>query len=92
MLKKFIVLSSMVLSLCAVSTYVDGAESQQAIQKSNANIQEKIDIMEEDESGDTDPLAIPFDESNVEDEIQIDQDEGVKYTPPPAPVKAPVTK
>lgn len=43
---------------------------------SNVHEQEdEYDIMERDEIDDTDVLAIPFDESEVEDEEQIDLDE-----------------
>jgi hypothetical protein len=41
----------------------------------NSSVQEKFDLMERDENSDTDALAIPFDDSEVEDEEQIDLDE-----------------
>lgn len=42
---------------------------------SNASTQEKFNLMERDEKNGTDALAIPFDESEIEDEQQINMDE-----------------
>lgn len=46
---------------------------------SKQSVDEKFDVIEEDETDDTDPLAIPFDESEVEDEEQIDRMEGKPF-------------
>ena len=68
----FVVLS---LALCSL----EGAQNQpnpasrSKIEQENARTQEKFEIMERDEADDTDALAIPFDDSEIEDEEEIDQ-------------------
>lgn len=48
---------------------------------SNGNVIKKDEVMEEDQIDSTDTLAIPFDDSAVEDEQILDHAEGVKYEP-----------
>lgn len=47
----------------------------------NGNYLKKDEVMEEDQIDGTDVLAIPFDDSAVEDEQMLDRADGVKYEP-----------
>lgn len=80
-MKKISVLLSVALltlsfSLQAASSDQSNATKQQVATNKEGSTQEKFDIMERDENEDTDTLAIPFDESEVEDEEELDQLEG----------------
>lgn len=55
-----------------------GAADQVKTQHSNGLTQEKFDIMERDENEDSDTLAIPLDDSEVEDEEEL-QNMGEKF-------------
>ena len=60
-------------SLSAVSNQT---QPNNSTQKDNSIVQQKFDIMERDENEDTDTLAIPFDDSEVEDEQEVNEIEG----------------
>lgn len=77
MLKKMTIRLSSILSFLAIASVLEGAEAVQT--KSNPaainQTQEKYSIMKRDQVEPTDSLAIPFDESEIEDEEQIDLDD-----------------
>jgi hypothetical protein len=64
------------LNLCVLSCFGEGVSSTQTATKNDSSpTQEKYDIMRRNEIDDTDVLAIPFDDSEVEDEEEINQAE-----------------
>ena len=68
-----LVLLAFAFSLEAASERSNG---QNAGNKRDGSTQEKFDIMERNQNEDTDTLAIPLDDSEVEDEEEIDYAEG----------------
>lgn len=82
-MSKTLLIGTVFFSLFFVASHA----AEPSTSKAHDHMQEKIGIMEEDENEDTDTLAIPLDESNVEDNIQIDQAEGVKFNPAPVPAQ-----
>ncbi len=83
-------ISMILIVVCGVLSFsLEGAETPPATNQPNdktqdkgsapkgneSSTQQKFDIMERDEMEDTDTLAIPFDDSEVEDEEQINRAE-----------------
>ncbi len=71
----------MCLALCALSFSLQAAspdrnQATSSAKKADGSVQEKFNIMERDENEDTDTLAIPLDDSEVEDEEELDYAEG----------------
>ncbi|WP_068470836.1 hypothetical protein [Candidatus Protochlamydia phocaeensis] len=98
MLRKSVVkIATLALGLLALTMNAEAAiaqsnpsnSNQQAVNRSSlrkesdSTTQEKYDIMRRDEIDNTDTYAIPFDESEVEDEQQIDMDEKKDVFPLP---------
>ena len=81
MLKKTVGLLSLSFTLLSLSSYLEGAQNQPSNQASNqsqdknSSYTRKFEIMEDDDREGTDIFAIPLDESDIEDQIQINQDE-----------------
>jgi hypothetical protein len=72
------------LSLCVLSCSLEGVSSTQTTTKNDSGTtQEKYDIMRRNEIDDTDVLAIPFDDSEVEDEEEINRAEKKEVFPLP---------
>lgn len=77
------------LSLCVLSCSLEGASSdatrpaQTTTKSDSGTTQEKYDIMRRNEIDDTDVLAIPFDDSEVEDEEEINRGEKKEVFPLP---------
>lgn len=65
----------MAIPLVLISLQVQAAAAAPQNQKLPDTFEEKTAIMKDDENEDTDTLAIPLDDSNVEDEIQINIDQ-----------------
>ena len=67
------------LSFCllALSTSLEAASENAPTRAGqvNSSLQRKLEIMKDDQQEGTDIFAIPFDESDIEDQIQINQDE-----------------
>lgn len=82
---KIISVCSMLLSLIFVSLSgheIAKVDAPKATTNHNSsNLNERYEVMQEDEVDGTDVLAIPFDDSNVEDEELIDELEGKPFTP-----------
>ena len=83
-----IALSLLSMSITTEAAFDQQPNNQQAShapvrKESESSTQEKIDIMKRDQIDNTDTLAIPFDESEVEDEQQIDWDEKKDVFPLP---------
>ncbi len=83
-------ISMILIVVCGVLSFsLEGAETPPATNQPNdktqdkvsapkgngSSTQQKFDIMERDEMEDTDTLAIPFDDSEVEDEEEINRAE-----------------
>ena len=75
MMKKFSIQLLSILSLFILTASLEAASTPAKPQPKASSTQEKYDIMHRDQVEGTDVLAIPFDESEVEDEEQIDLDE-----------------
>lgn len=85
MLKTLTISIASLMSVIALSCALEGAEAVQTKSSESAPVQtksnesapaqEKYNIMHRDQVDPTDTLAIPFDESEIEDEEQIDLDE-----------------
>lgn len=85
-MKKVSFYLSLGLIFGALVCSLEGATDEQGAVKNRVNspaskedrstTQEKFNIMERDENEDTDTLAIPLDDSEVEDEEQLNYDEG----------------
>lgn len=77
-LKIYFLMSLMVGLLSLPLEGASNASTHVASKAAASHVQEEedeYDIMDRDEIDDTDALAIPFDDSEVEDEEQIDLDE-----------------
>lgn len=74
--------------LFVFSTALEGADAKPAdksLSTKEGTTQEKDEIIKRNQIDDTDTLAIPFDDSEVEDEEEINQLEGKKVFNLPSP-------
>ena len=78
---KFCLTLSFILSLCSLQAASNATGAAQT--KEHALTDEKFNLMERDENEDSDTLAIPFDDSEVEDEEEINEAEKKEVFPLP---------
>ncbi len=73
------------ITLLDASSQIDNNQkmSSESAKERISSVQEKDDLMRRDEIDGTDTLAIPFDESEIEDEEQIDLDNKADTFPLP---------
>lgn len=72
-------MTKVLMAILTLSTAILSAQPQQ--NQTPSNMKERIDIIKQDQISGTDTLAIPLDESEVEDEELIDEMEGVPFAP-----------
>jgi len=63
------------IALLDMGLYAAPAQTSAAKNQSDSNVEEKYNLMKRDENSPTDALAIPFDDSEVEDETEVNRDD-----------------